>query len=490
MKVIALARVSHALQDSNEAQLDRMKQYFKRYNFTDVKIYKIKESSTKDDRKHFNSILEEIRKSKERVVFIVETVDRMQRSFRESLALDELRAQGKVQIHFLRENLILDEKSNSSDLTRWDLAVLFARSYVLQLSDNVKRKQEYLIRNGVLPGKAPFGYKNITRENGEKDIVPDVYNSKIVQKVYELYGSGAHSLLSIRIKLKEDYNLEISNGLIDQVLKNRFYIGDITSKGNTYPHKYVTLIDRELFAKVQDIKAGHKKKHFKYAGLPYIYRGLIRCAECGCMVTPERAKKRYVYYHCTNYKRKHNETKVEWLSENEITNQLASVFERMQVPSDTLDVIVQSLRSVHEGKSIFREEQLKKLTEEKNRYAKRIEGIYLDKLDGSITSNKYDELYTQFRNKEEEIDRKLFNIQQAEDNYYVTTNYLLDLANRAHMLFKSSEMEQKRQLIKLTLQNLNLNGRKIEFNAIKPFDIILNFADHQLWLGCLDSNQE
>ncbi|MCD6226134.1 hypothetical protein J7J95_03640, partial [bacterium] len=62
---------------------------------------------------------------------------------------------------------------------------------------------------------------------------------------------------------------------------------------------------------------------------------------------------------------------------------------------------------------------------------------------------------TRFREKINEIDSKLANLQKAEDEYYITANYLLELANRAYELFKSSEVEEKRQLLKLILQNSN-----------------------------------
>ena len=50
-------------------------------------------------------------------------------------------------------------------------------------------------------------------------------------------------------------------------------------------------------------------------------------------------------------------------------------------------------------------------------------------------------------------------LHEAEDNYYITVKYLLELAKRAYEIFVSSEVEQKRQLVKLTLQNLRLEGK-------------------------------
>lgn len=488
MKAIILARVSTEEQlkegQSIPAQLTRAREYCQRKELEIKSEYQFDESSSIDQRKKFELVIEEIKQSKEKLALIVECVDRLQRSFKESVLLDELRKQDKVELHFIRENLVIHKDSNSSEIQRWDLAVFIAKSYVLQISDNVKRSIEQKLRNGEWPGMAPYGYKNITKEDGKKDIVPEEYESKIVQKMYEWYSTGAYSLLLVRKKLKKDYNLDLSKGYIDAILKNPFYYGQMRFKENLYPHKYEPIITKELFDKVQQIKAGFNKKHFKYAGLPYAYRGLIRCADCGCMVTPEKHKG-HIYYHCTQYKGKHG---AEWLREEDITEQFAQLFKRIQIPQEVLEDITDSLKSVHKGKSEFREQQYEALTKEKDRYAKRIENVYLDKLDGRITTDEYDKFYKRFRGKIEEIDNRLTNLQKAEDNYYLTANYLLQLANRAYDLFASSEIEEKRQLLKLLLQNPTLDGKIVRFSLLKPFDTILNYADSQLWLRREDSN--
>ena len=79
-------------------------------------------------------------------------------------------------------------------------------------------------------------------------------------------------------------------------------------------------------------------------------------------------------------------------------------------------------------------------------------------------------------------------LQEAEDNYYITAKYLLELSNRAYELFKSSEVEERRQLIKLVLSNLRVEDKIVRYDAIKPFDTILNYADRQAWLPGQDSN--
>lgn len=493
MKTIILARVSTEDQlkegSSIPAQLARAREYCQRKDLEVKSEYQFDESSTKDQRVKFEKVISEIKESKEKLALIVETIDRLQRSFKESVVLDDLRKQDKVEIHFLRENLVISVNSNSSDLLRWDMGVMFARSYVLQLSDNVKRSIDQKIKSGQWIGKARWGYLNITREDGKKDIVPDEFKSKVVQKMYEWYSTSAFSMLLIKKKLENDYNIKLSKGFIDAILKEPFYFGQMRFKGNLYPHYYETIISKELYDKVQEVKASFNKKHFKYAGLPFIYRGLIRCKDCGCMITPERKTKKngkvYYYYHCTQYNGKHGAS---WLTEDEITEQVGQVFKKMQLPQDVLEDITESLKSVHKGKSEFREIQFKSLTDEKEKYSKRLENLYLDKLDRSITPNEYDKFYNEFREKVEDIDSKLAKLQSAEDNYYLTSNYVLQIANKAYELFKSSEIEEKRQLLKFTLQNLTLDGKIVRFDAQKPFDAIINSSNLETWLCGQDSD--
>jgi len=493
MKAIILARVSDKKQDSNEAQILRVLDYVKCKNLTVWKTYEIEESSTKGDREKFQQVVEEITNASEPIALVVDTVDRLQRSFKESVQLDDLRKEGKLEIHFYRESLVINQNSNSSDLLRWDMAVMFARSYVLQLSDNVKRKQEQMLRSGIYPSRPPYGYKRVPIPGNEKKthIVIDEYASKIVQKAYEWYATSSYSMDLLREKLKKEYGVDWSKGYLDKVLKDHFYYGLMTwNKGKSnekvYPHKYPHVIEKSLFDQVQKIKAGFNKKPFKYAGKPYIYRGLLRCAHCGLAVTPEKHKG-HVYYHCTQYKGKHG---AKWLREDNITEQIGKVFKDIQIPEEVLNQIVTSLQSSHEGKISFRETQYKLLTSEHEKYTKRLERIYIDRLDGRITDDEYDKFYQQFREKVTEIDTQLSMLQEAEDNYYLSAKYLLELANRAYELFESSEVEERRQLIKLVLSNLRVEDEFVRYDAIKPFDTLLNYDHRQSWLPGLDSNQQ
>src|SRR5665213_2241813 len=136
MKAYLLARVSSKEQEENNsipAQTRRLKEYAERKNLEVVEIYQLVESSTKANRRKYDELIDLIKSSSEKMALVVETVDRLQRDFRESVLLDELRKQEKIELHFVREGLIINEQSNSSEIMRWDVGVMFAKNYVTQL---------------------------------------------------------------------------------------------------------------------------------------------------------------------------------------------------------------------------------------------------------------------------------------------------------------------------------------------------------------------
>lgn len=104
----------------------------------------------------------------------------------------------------MHEGLVLNLKSNSADILRWDMGVMFARSYVLQLSDNVKHSKEQAAKNGIWIGLDPIGYMHNVDENRDKTIIPDPERAPLIAKLFEMYASGNYSLLKLQQETEVD----------------------------------------------------------------------------------------------------------------------------------------------------------------------------------------------------------------------------------------------------------------------------------------------
>jgi site-specific DNA recombinase len=151
MKAIILTRVSTKEQEdghSLDAQRSRLQEYCKRKGLEVMKTFDIVESSTRGDRKEFQAMLAFAASQKETIAVVADAVDRVQRSFVETTQLDALCLQEKFELHFFKEGMVINKNASPMDIMRCDFAVMGTKSYVLQLSENVRRSMEYKRKNG------------------------------------------------------------------------------------------------------------------------------------------------------------------------------------------------------------------------------------------------------------------------------------------------------------------------------------------------------
>lgn len=483
MKAILVARVSTEEQkeagNSLPAQIVRLEKYCQNNNFEVIKIFSFDESAYTDQRSEFDQIFNFIIKQSDKVALCCDKVDRLSRNIfdKRISALYDKALNDEIELHFTSDGQVITSKISAVEKFQFGISLGLAKYYSDAISDNVKRAIEQKLRKGEWVGKAPYGYLNTKTKDGKKTIIVNGYAANIIKKLYELYATSAYSLDLVKQKINKEHRLNWSKGYVDYLLKHKFYCGIMTHNKKEYPHIYPQIITSSLFEKVQDVKKSFRKKPAKYAGKPYIYRGLIRCADCGLAITPEKHKG-FIYYHCTQYNGKHGAA---WLREEEITRQLGTVFQNMSLPKNIANQVIETLQQTHHDKIVFHNQQYERLTKEYKETTKMLDNLYLDKLKGRITDNDYDKFYTRLRDEQININIQLNNLQEAEDNYYLTSQYVITLSNQAYELFKCSEVEEKRQLIKLVLSNLELKDKNLVYKLEKPFNSIVEYNDRQTW---------
>ena len=488
MKAIIVARVSTEEQkeagNSLPAQIRRLKNYCQRKGFEIIKQFSFDESAYKDQREEFDKILDYVIQQKEKVALCFDKVDRFSRNpFDKRVSLlFEKATKDEIELHFISDGQVINSNITAEQKFQFSMRLGLAKYFSDAISDSVKRAREGKLYRGELPGPAPFGYKNTIKE-GRKWVEPDPFKAQVVKHIFEWYATGTNSMNTIRKLVQEQFHLKFSKSKVEHILKNPFYCGIIIANNKQYPHIYENIISKEIYDKVQEIRKGHHKKHFKFAGLPFLYRGMIKCSSCGCSITPERKTKpngkKYVYYHCTQYHGKHD---AEWVREKVLTQQFADILSQLQIPKPVLQQIVTVLKETNQAKSAHRKQLLTHYQTLYEQYAKRIEVMYEDRLDGRITVDAYDKKRKQYRQEQEKIERKIQQLRITDEEYYVTVEYLVKLAAKAKELFISSEEKEKRLILQLTLRNLELDGKKVRYQWQKPFDILANYASRPNWL--------
>ena len=86
---------------------------------------------------------------------------------------------------------------------------------------------------------------------------------------------------------------------IHRILQNPIYVGDFRGwDGNKYQAR-MSRWSRESFQHVQAVP--RHKPRARHLKQQHAFMGLLTCARCGCAMTAERKKGKYVYYRCTGY---------------------------------------------------------------------------------------------------------------------------------------------------------------------------------------------
>lgn len=493
MKAIILARVSTKDQEEGHsipAQVRRLTEYTARKGLEVLHVFQLTESSNKENRKKFNQVLTLIKNSDQTLALVTDTIDRLQRSFRETPILDDLRKQGKLELHFLRENLVINKDSNGTQLTQWDMGVVFAAIYIRQISDNVKRSKEQSTKNGQWTAKAPFGYKNVILPSDKKFIEIDPDSAAFVIKMFELYGTGVHSFQTIadelnRLGMRNAMGNPIISSRVEVTLKNPFYIGKMRAKGELYPHQYTPLISEELFDRVQDIIAGHYKAPVHYAGKPILFRGLIKCGRCDCMVTGDIKKQKYTYYSCNNAKGLC--TKV-WVREEKLLDQIVGYLDKIRLTDRQIADIVVYLKQSYAHEQEFYNHSHATLRKEFDQVQSRISKLIDLHVDGKIDAEAYRLKLEEYKTRQREITHEMKSHVNADESCLIAAETVLGLAKRAKELFMSSKLDEKQQILNFVFSNLKLNGERLDLELKEPFSILAKLSDQPEWLPGQDSN--
>lgn len=487
-QAVIFARVSSKEQEpgaSLDAQHDIMAEYCQKRGLAILKKYRVIESSTVGKRTKFNEMLEFVRKQKQKTAIVVHCIDRFQRRFNECVAVEGLLKEDKIELHFYKEGLILNQNSSSADIMRWDMGILSAKMYIASMRDNVNRSMNYNWSLGKWQGRAPIGYLNTRDETNKATVIADPERAPIVKKLFEEYATGCHSLRSIW-KLAQEMNLDsfrsktkksISRVTVYNMLTNPFYYGEMIVKGQVIPHIYEPLIDKSLFDKVQDLLSG-KKIHCKeqvYGGLPFAFRGLIKCAHCGCTLSEETHKKTngktYTYLRCGRLKGPCDQ---ELVSESVILNQLdEEVFSKIRINSDIVELLKKNIqqRLIDEEKvNAVMKRQITNEIEKLNVRERRVKDVFFD---GGIDRSEWKEEKANIEAKRKELQKTIEKYADITQEIKDTVNDILDIVASASMIMKTSDPLQKRELHGLLLSDCYLDGQKLIYKIQKPFDKLL-----------------
>lgn len=164
------------------------------------------------------------------------------------------------------------------------LIASFSQFYVDNLSQETAKGNREKAQLGHWVGAVPFGYKKLDKGT----IVPSD-DADTVREIYRLYLAGHSYRDIVRIlneqgkrmyRWRERDRVEFSRESIRTILKNRAYLGYVSSGGKEYQGNHEPLIREGDFEEVRELtqERAYQRKGEKHV---WLLKGMIRCARCG-----------------------------------------------------------------------------------------------------------------------------------------------------------------------------------------------------------------
>ncbi len=508
MQAVSYARVSSKEQEkegfSIPAQQKQLQGYAQSKGLRIVHEYVDVETAKQTGRTNFSEMVQYLKKRPHIRIILVEKTDRLYRNLKDWVTLDEL----DIEIHLVKEGVVLSHESKSSEKFVHGIKVLMAKNYIDNLSEEARKGQLEKAEQGIWPSKAPLGYRNVTGPDGKKIIEPDPKFAGTITHLFGWYATGTLSLRETAAQAKAAGLVHRRTGgplptsNIHAILRNRLYSGDFEWNGRRYKGRHEPLVTRELWERVQGILDGRNARKIRHDTRNFAFSGLMKCGHCGCALVGELKKGRYVYYHCTGYKGKCGEP---YVREEVISEKFSGVLGRLAFGDDVLSYLTKALRESHADEQKEHEAAITRLQGEHDRLQKRVHAAYVDKLDGRIDGAFYAQMAETWRDEQEKLMREIARHQTADRSYLEEGARLIDLAHGSQQLFAKQEPHEQRRLLNFVLSNSTWKNGEMTVTYRQPFDLIaeataiaastenggaLNAPGHPVWLGRLDSNQD
>ncbi|WP_449401005.1 recombinase family protein [Chryseobacterium wanjuense] len=168
-------------------------------------------------------------------------------------------------------------------------------------------------KEGRVMGKAPFGYANKSRENGEKYIALQEPEASAMKWAFNEIAKGVLACNQIRLELNKSTRKKVSRTSFHIAIRNPVYYGKVflekhkDEEACLVEGQHQPLISEELFHRVQDVLDGKRRKERPNTKIlsdeNFPLRGFLICPKCGNNITGSASKgrnNRYYYYHCNS----------------------------------------------------------------------------------------------------------------------------------------------------------------------------------------------
>jgi site-specific DNA recombinase len=348
-----------------------------------------------------------------------------------------------------------------------------AKNYLDNLAEETVKGMTEKARAGIYPSFAPVGYRNADSPSGKRVIVPDPDTAPMVTQIYDRFATGEYSIRALVRQINFEGMMlrgrRFTSSVTHQVLRKRLYMGDFDWDGVTYKGSHEPLVTVEVWQRVQQLLNARAEKKTRSVKHDFAYKGLVHCGHCGCLMVGEIKKGRYVYYHCTGNRGKCGEP---YTRQGVLTDAFAAILREFVIPQPVLDWLGDAVLESDRTEQEVREQTVKQWRSRYVQIQSRMEMMYDDKLDGRISQEIFDKKAAEGRTQQEELLRKIQEIQSATPAPIDHAVDMLGLTSRASELFLEQPAREQRHLISVVVKVATWKNCALRTTLFEPFEIL------------------
>ncbi len=191
---------------------------------------------------------------------------------------------------------------------------------VRQSGEDIANKMYHKAQNGGTTGRAKLGYLNVRKDFEGRlvnTIAVDHKRAPIIQWAFEQYATGEYSVVALQQALTDQGlttrrtanhpERSLSRNQLSCILRDPYYVGMVTFKGETFPGRHEPLVSAEVFERVQRVLEARMRPNQRDIVHNHFLRGMLHCGRCNAVgrdhqlvytQAKNRAGQYYEYYLC------------------------------------------------------------------------------------------------------------------------------------------------------------------------------------------------
>lgn len=485
MKYFLYARKSTESEDrqiaSIDSQIDELTKLAKRDGLKIIDILSESQSAKAPNRPIFNKMLERIFNGEAQGI-ICWKLDRLARNPIDGGQISWLLQQGRI------KHIQTFERSHypTDNVLMMSVEFGMANQFIRDLSVNTKRGLKSKAESGWYPTYATLGYMhNSLKKKGEKEILKDPERFDLVRKMFDLMLTGICNPPNIVKTANEKWGLrtklgrKVSRSTIYRIFTDPFYYGTYEypkKSGNWFQGKHEPMITGEEYDKIQVLLGRKGKPRPKTHS--FAYTGLIRCGECGAMITAEDKTKsqkngnihHYTYYHCT--KRKHPACSQKVIRIEELEKQIFDILNKIEIPPEFCQWALDALKEENKQEGQDRKAIFSSLQRQYNNCIQKIDNLIDMRASETISEEEFARKRIEATKEKTRLSELLIDTDNRVDKWLDKAEEVFNFAKTAKIRFENGSNEDKREILHNLGSNLLLKDGKLNLSIEAPLILI------------------